>query len=394
MGVQPALRFSFMQHDFGPCFVTSPGGSTIVEEATLRLVNHDPTSTISVECVFQKTRALWVDCPPTVLEPGCSLDVPICFAPRDVKDYAFVVPFVINGTSKVNLNIMGTGIQARLEMANASQRRLNFGLVNVGADVRKSVALVNRSKRALPVQIIDEGGHYGTGRLGERCVTFFPQHEVIVAPREVLNVQIVFQPNKRVSNFSEDLMIRYAGVTRSLLTVSGKAQGSEVSLDMDSIPFGPVVEGSQKVRRLVLENSGDVPISFNWMEATFGPHITITPLSGKLAPGNDVAFEVVFKPRILDEDIRQDNILLNVPGMSPLTLTCSGACVPQPSGSIQLMQFNSLARKEEIKYVKLQNPTDKEWYLSPSLRARIGRCLRKLRCLPRELTTCQLRTSH
>ena len=69
-GVTPALRFSFMQYDFNTCFVTSPGGSTVVEEAILRVTNHDTSSNISIECTFQKTRALWVDCPPTMLEPG------------------------------------------------------------------------------------------------------------------------------------------------------------------------------------------------------------------------------------------------------------------------------------------------------------------------------------
>jgi len=74
-GVKPALRFSSMNFDFGPCFVTSPGGSTVVEELLLRVMNHDPSSNISIECAFQKTRALWVECPPTVVTPGAVLEV-------------------------------------------------------------------------------------------------------------------------------------------------------------------------------------------------------------------------------------------------------------------------------------------------------------------------------
>jgi hypothetical protein len=35
IGAQPALRFSFMRYDFGPCFLTSPGGTTVVEEVRL-----------------------------------------------------------------------------------------------------------------------------------------------------------------------------------------------------------------------------------------------------------------------------------------------------------------------------------------------------------------------
>merc|ERR1719223_1095807 len=111
-GVKPAVRFSFMQYDFGPCFVTSPGGTTVIETALLRVVNHDPSNNISIECAFQKTRALWVECAPTVLEPGSIIDIPIKFAPRDVKDFNFIVPFVVNGTGKVNVNMIGQGITA------------------------------------------------------------------------------------------------------------------------------------------------------------------------------------------------------------------------------------------------------------------------------------------
>jgi hypothetical protein len=41
-------------------------------------------------------------------------------------------------------------------------------------------------------------------------------------------------------------MINYAGLTRKLLSIAGKAQGVQVALDTDSMPFGTVVEKSQK----------------------------------------------------------------------------------------------------------------------------------------------------
>lgn len=365
-GVSPALRFSFMQYDFGPCFITSPGGQTVIEETTLRLVNHDPVSNISIESAFQKTRALWVDCPPTVLEPGSFIDIPIKFAPRDAKDYIFIVPIVVNGTTKVPVNIVGKGINARLEMVNASQRRINFGVINVGSETRKTIALINRSKRALPVQLADNSQH-GSSVLEDMCVGFYPKNEFTIAPRETVNIQLIFAPNKRISQFQEDLLIRYAGVTRKLLSMSGKAQGIEVAFDSDSLPFGPVVLASQKVKKLSLENGGDLAISFQWLESTFGPHFSISPLVGKIGAGDEMTFDVTFKPQFLDEDIRQEGILCAIPGISPLQLTCSGTCIAQPSESVQTLRFDSLARKAEAKSVKIDNPTEKDWYISPSL---------------------------
>ena len=340
----------------------------MIAETSLRIVNHDPISNISVECNFQKTRALWAECPPTVLEPGATLDVQIRFAPRDVKDYAFVVPFIVNGTSKVPVTVLGKGINARLEPANASQRRLAFGNVDVGAEVRKIIPIINKSKKALSVQIIEDS-EYGQSSFDEKCVTVFPRKEVTIAPRESLNLQVSFSLNRRIPNFSEDIMVKYAGINRKLVTISGRGQGMEVSLDTDSLPFGNVVIRSAKVKKLVLENSGDMAIAFNWMEASFGKHFSISPLQGKVQPNSEMTFDVTFRPQDLDDDVRQDGMILQIPGMSPINLTCTGACIEQPDGATQTLEFESVARKKQDQTIKFSNPTDKDWFLTPSLTA-------------------------
>lgn len=118
----------------------------------------------------------------------------------------------------------------------------------------------------------------------------------------------------------------------------------EASLDSDSLPFGAVVLGSSKTKKLKLDNTGDIPINYHWQDATFGQHLSISPLSGKVTPGNDVTFIVTFKPQYLHEDIRQENICLSLTGMGALYLTCTGACVPQPQDTIQTIEFSSCAR--------------------------------------------------
>lgn len=366
--MKPALRFSFMQYDFGPCFVTQPGGAPVVEETSLMLINHDPNSNISVECNFQKTRTLSAECQPTVLEPGQAMDVPIRFAPRDVKDYAFVIPFVVNGTTKVPVTINGCGINARVELANQSQRRINFGTVEVGSDHSKAIALVNRSKKAITIQLEQDSSKYGGGALSDKAVEYTPQTPVVLQPRETVNLSIGFSPNTRVSQFQEDLMINYAGLTRKLLSIAGKAQGVQVALDTDSMPFGTVVEKSQKTKKISLENSGDLPVTYQWIESSFGPHFTISPLVGKLGPGDNCTFQVVFNPKAIDDDIRQENILCAIPGQNPLTVTCSGACIEQPSDSIQTLTFSAAVRTEQVQNVKINNPTDKDWFITPAMR--------------------------
>jgi hydrocephalus-inducing protein len=104
------------------------------------------------------------------------------------------------------------------------------------------------------------------------------------------------------------------------------------------------------------------------MEGSFGPHFSIMPLQGKVSPGDEVMFEVVFNPAFTDDDIRQDNIMLAIPGMTPLSVTCSGVCISQPSDSIQTLSFSSAARKEQVQSIKVNNPSDRDWYVQPSMR--------------------------
>lgn len=55
-----------------------------------------------------------------MLEPGQSSDIEIEFTPREQKEYAFKLPFIVNGSSVVNVSVTGRGVPARLELANPS----------------------------------------------------------------------------------------------------------------------------------------------------------------------------------------------------------------------------------------------------------------------------------
>jgi hydrocephalus-inducing protein len=386
IAIKPALKFLFMNHDFGDCFITSPGGLTVVEEKILTLKNSDPISNISVECLFAKIRTLAVECPPTVIAPGEELVIPIRFTPREIKDYQFAIPFLINGTSRVSVNVTGKGIHARLELVNGSQRKVSFGVASLGTTIQRTVMIVNKSKRALPIQLLQNGEYQNN--LSDIDISYQPTELVTLQPKETFPISVKFAPNKRISLFNEDLLIKYAGITRTLCTLSGRSQGIEVKLDTDSIPFGLVVLNSQKVKKLTLENVGDLTVNFQWDKNSFGPHFTITPLYGKVLPGNEMIFDVVFKPKFINEDIRQDNMLLYISGgvsnteggkaekemnlmknpqSEPLKITCSGLCINPPTENIQSLSFQSSARKNQVKTIKISNPTDKDWYLSPSL---------------------------
>ena len=74
-----------------------------------------------------------------MLEAGQSIEVPLHFAPRDARHYAFGVPFLVNGSYTVKLLVVGEGCPARLELANLAHKHLTFGMVPEGDQATKQV---------------------------------------------------------------------------------------------------------------------------------------------------------------------------------------------------------------------------------------------------------------
>jgi len=53
-----------------------------------------------------------------------------------------------------------------------------------------------------------------------------------------------------------------AGVFQTLFVVNGSCQGLEISLDVDSVTFGAVVQNSSSARQFVMNNTGDIGARF------------------------------------------------------------------------------------------------------------------------------------
>jgi len=368
-GVRPALHFSFTNYDFGASFITAPGAQLEPTETVLTVTNGDMENSLSIDCAFVNQRALSVDCKPTVLEPGMSVEIPFLFAPREVKDYSFAVPFLVNGTSKQIVSLLGRGVYARLELFDLHQSHVNFGAVMEGNSVTKNVKVVNRSLAELTFSLVDETKPgFGKGVLESNDVLVSPSTLTTLGPKQSCVLSLTFAPQRRVPAFQEDLLVRYAGETRKLLAIAGSATGFEVMLETDALPFGVVMAGSLRSRKLNFENSGDLPARLKWVESTFGEHFSISPVDVNVPPGSEFAFDVVFSPEEISDDLRQEGIKLLVDGGEPLSLTCTGSCVPQPDDSVKTLSFSSLARKMEIQTVEISNPTDKVWTLTPVMK--------------------------
>jgi len=355
-GRKPMLAFSFTRMDFGPCFLYKQGARAT--QAVLRLTNED-THDVSYDVVFDNKPYLELDASPTNLSPGQSEEIAVTFMPRELRDYHEVIGFNINGLYTVNVEVTGSGHECDISLANPNQFNFSLGAVPVGTVVERRIRVRNNSPVFASCSLADSGLRLEGFDIQLRPLSFD------LKPRETTDLELTFNPNNRILPFSEDLKIDVAGTNRTLMVLSGSAVGVELKLESDMLFFGAVVMGTRTVRRLQLENVGDIGTKWRWAPGAFAPDFSVEPMEGFLNPNDETTIEFSFHPRNVSDDCRCDNVPLFIEGADSLNVTLTGICVSQEpqEGSID---FEGPVRQTDTKPLPaIKNPTDSPWLLHP-----------------------------
>lgn len=162
-----------------------------------------------------------------------------------------------------------------------------------------------------------------------------------------------------------------SGMPVNIAMLTGSCLGTELRLASDNLPFGAVVLGSRTVKRLRLENCGDLGTKFNWDARALGREFSIHPSDGFLAPGKDVKLDITFLPGAIDPDIRKDRVCCTVEGGAPQYLTLTGTCV-ETRAQEEVLQFSCSVRSQEEKTITLKNPTVSSWQLRPVVQNKVS----------------------
>eukprot|EP00798_Chlamydomonas_sp_ICE-L_P006741 gene6741-3411_t len=305
VGHRPRLDLSFSTADFGATVVYQPGMTPATKH--LRLTNND-TQSIAIDPQWTNTEHWQVDLSACVLQPAEVKDVEIVFCPSAVTPYTSNLPLEINGLYTINVCMTGEGSAMRLELVKPEQRKLAFGSVTRGGATRV-VTVVNNGRT-----VVTFDPQPSMAALERRSIGLIPNRPVTLKPRDTADLTFNYRPGSRMRAFAEDFVLDVGGVNVTLLQMTGACLGTELSLASDSLPFGPVVLGSRSVKRLALENTGDVGTKFVWNTAAMGPNFSVFPAEGFLAPRQDVKLDVAFHPTSVNQDIRveKDIHLINI----------------------------------------------------------------------------------
>ncbi|KAL7750642.1 hypothetical protein RI367_003984 [Sorochytrium milnesiophthora] len=357
--VKPLLKFSRTKVTFNTLYV----GRQTAEATTAHVtVSNDDSKAISLDLSSSNPSVVDVDAGPFNLQPRESLDIVIRFKADEVGQYNEAVTVNVNGVTKVDVTVQCTVVDFKVELLAPDQSVVNFGALRAGQQAARTLKLINRASIPASFSIGPPGAV-------ERLLR---QHRVKISPsgpyslnaKSMLPLQLVFEPVARLPAFSEELVIESASITTPLCLVNGACQGKEVKLESDTIPFGAVVYQSSTVRKIQLQNVGDIGAKFMWRTSQFAPDFSISPSEGYVPASMETPLEITFHPRQVSPDIRYENLICEVEGHTPLKLTLTGICIPQPAQT-ELIKFSTPARHPDVKSITLTNKTNVGWYIRP-----------------------------
>ena len=90
----------------------------------------------------------------------------------------------------------------QLELVDPDQAIVDFGVVSVGGDVTRTIPLINKSKKPITFQLLPSDDE-----LFKKCqVTFIPDKELTLKPRETVPIEVRYNPKNRMPNFNMEIM--------------------------------------------------------------------------------------------------------------------------------------------------------------------------------------------
>jgi len=360
-GKRPKLVFSFMKHDFGPCFVVTPKNGMQPVEAVLTLVNEDEHE-IFLDMPFDAEDFLTATVDRSTIAPGEYATVHIVFAPPSAGQFSTSIPFLINSLWGVQVAISGEGCDMRLELADPNQQQISLGNQAVHSGVFRSVPIVNRSRRAVDVNLSTAAERL----LGKQISLGFSGGgvEATLRPRENRAIELRFSPGARIPQFSESVVALVCGLKRPLFAVSGACVAMDLQLEMEQLSFGQATLNSRITRPLMLQNLGDIPSTWKLDRSTIAPDFSVEPAEGYLQPNEDTNIEITFHPAAVNRDIRYERVPIYVDGQPPLALTLTGMCVnAEPEANA--LAFKSEVRKPAEQKVSIKNTSSGPWRIKP-----------------------------
>ena len=381
----PQIIFSSIKCDFGPCYVMRQP----VPNTQIITVKNMDKEALTIETDFDNKNKQYLDVflsTGQVILPYQSqndiLEIPIQFIPRDYVKYKDIIKFKFNDIYNVDVEITGEGIPLKVELEDPSLNTLNFNIVKLGKQKKMSFNVINRGKMMTTVELYPETPNTFLKRCLSIKTDFVNDHPDeatkplihVLKPKEMFKIEVLFNPNLRIPQFTEDLMMKINNSEKKrLLGITGASYGVDVKM-MGEIPsFGVVTVNSNAMRTITLRNFGDIPAIFNWnlvdnKKRNYTKWFTITPTKGNIPPHEDIKINIIFHPKQVSNLVQFEHIKCDIEEFdTPIDLSLYGKSIAVPAEAITEKRLETQVRVPATYEIKIKNTSDKQWRITPSI---------------------------
>ena len=379
----PQIIFSSIKCNFGPCYVMRQP----VPNTQIITVKNMDKEALTIESDYKNKQYLEVFLSTgQVILPYQTqsdiLEIPIQFIPRDYVKYKDIIKFKFNNIYDVDVEVTGEGIPLKVELEDPSLQTLNFNIIKLGQTKKLSFNIINRGKMMATVELYPES----PGTFIKRCLSiktdFVNDHPEeatkplihVLQPKEIFKTEVTFNPNIRIPQFTEDLMMKVNNSEKKrLLSVTGASYGVDVKMIGEAPSFGNVTVNSNAVKTITLKNFGDIPAVFNWAlvdgkKRNYTKFFTITPQKASIPPHEEVVCEIIFHPKEVNNLIQFEHIKCHIEEFdTPVDISLYGKSIACPADSIFEKKIETQVRVPVTYEIKIKNPTDKKWRITPSI---------------------------
>ena len=242
---------------------------------------------------------------------GSSSTFSITYSPIDGGIDEGLVTIVNDDRDEPNVEIILNGNGLAPNIFFDPSHTLDFGMVNKGTELEKSITVSNVG--ALDLEIT-EMSIVETATSPEFSISVQPSLPMILAPNENYELVLKYKPEDFNIDEGKVKFISNDPVSEKFINLRGQgAEPCNIEINPQTVEFGRVAAGTSRIASFVITNGGDSNCVINSIEQPEPQGefnlISIPPINMPLRPGEAKEIEVGYRPNDLSEDTATIRIL-------------------------------------------------------------------------------------
>jgi hypothetical protein len=330
MGAQPGLAISPTTVNFGNVLVGQSGTQAIT-------LTNTSASNVVVNLATVSGTGFGISglTLPTTIAASQSVSFNAQFMPTSTGAGTGSVSFTDNAAGSPQAIILsGSGV-TQSSTLSANPASAAFGTVAVGSAGTQTITLSNSGNANTTISAVTTTGT-GFSVIGLTAPLVIPAGQGAAFTAQ-------FAPATAGSAAGNITIASNASNAALSIALSGTAGQAQLSASPASVPFGNVGVGSASPKNIILQNTGNAPLTITQASAS-GVGFSMSGLSmpATINPGNSTSFAVTFAPTTAGSASGSISVASNAPG-SPMTIALSGLAVQaQLSANPATFNFGSV----------------------------------------------------